>query len=145
MNSSNGSNEVAQENPNFKFSAETTFEELRQMADKFVEDRDWNQYHSPRNLLLAMVGEVGELAEIFQWRGEVKEGLPNFSEKDKTHVAQELSDVLIYLVRLAQKCHVDLPLAAKEKMALNEQKYPAERVRGSSKKYSEYSESGERK
>ncbi|XP_072163444.1 dCTP pyrophosphatase 1-like [Diadema setosum] len=145
MNSSNGSNETAQESPNFKFSAETTFEELRQMADKFVEDRDWNQYHSPRNLLLAMVGEVGELAEIFQWRGEVKEGLPNFSEKDKTHVAQELSDVLIYLVRLAQKCHVDLPLAAKEKMAVNEQKYPAERVRGSSKKYSEYSESGERK
>ncbi|CAH1233774.1 DCTPP1 [Branchiostoma lanceolatum] len=73
-----------------------------------------------------------------QWRGEVKEGLPDWSEKDKKHLSQELSDVLIYLVRLAEKCQVDLPAATVEKIKLNKQKYPAHQVYGSSKKYTEY-------
>ena len=62
----------------------------------------------------------------------------DWSEEDKVHLGQELSDVLIYLIRLAQKCHIDLPVAAVTKMALNEQKYPVSKVKGSSKKYSDY-------
>jgi dCTP diphosphatase len=73
-----------------------------------------------------------------QWKGEVEDGLPDFSDEERVHVAEELSDVLIYLIRLADKCHVDLPKAAIRKMELNAKKYPAEKVRGSSKKYTEY-------
>ncbi|XP_027059827.1 dCTP pyrophosphatase 1-like isoform X1 [Pocillopora damicornis] len=112
----------------------------RQMQSQFAKERDWDQFHQPRNLVLAMVGEVGEVAELFQWKGEVKEGLPDWSLKDKHHLAQELSDVLIYLVRLAEKCHVDLPKEVVAKIALNSKKYPADLVKGSSKKYTEYKE-----
>ncbi|EDO30025.1 predicted protein, partial [Nematostella vectensis] len=110
----------------------------RQKQNKFASEREWDQFHSPRNLLLAMVGEVGEVAELFQWKGEVKDGLEDWSEKERTHLGQELSDVLIYLVRLAEKCHVDLPSVVVQKIALNEKKYPVELVKGSSKKYTEY-------
>lgn len=122
----------------FKFSEGPSLDQLRVMQNQFCKERNWDQFHQPRNLLLAMVGEVGEVAELFQWKGEVKEGLPDWSEKDKKHLAQELSDVLIYLVRLSEKCHIDLPKAAIEKIALNSKKYPAEKVQGSSKKYNEY-------
>ncbi|XP_041457052.1 dCTP pyrophosphatase 1-like isoform X2 [Lytechinus variegatus] len=93
---------------------------------------------SPWKQILEKVGEVGELSEIFQWRGEVKSGIPDWSDEDKVHLGQELSDVLIYLIRLAQKCHIDLPTAALDKIALNAHKYPAAVVKGSSKKYLEY-------
>lgn len=122
----------------FTFSPEPTVEDIRRMQAEFTDERDWNQFHQPRNLLLAMVGEVGEVAELFQWRGEVAEGLPDWTESEREHLAQELSDVLIYLVELAEKCHVDLPQAVLRKMALNRQKYPANKVHGSAKKYTEY-------
>ncbi|KAM9363882.1 glutamyl-tRNA(Gln) amidotransferase subunit B, mitochondrial [Symphorus nematophorus] len=122
----------------FTFSAEPTIEDIRRMQAEFTDERDWNQFHQPRNLLLAMVGEVGEVAELFQWRGEVAEGLPDWSESEREHLAHELSDVMIYLVELAEKCHVDLPQAVLRKMALNRQKYPASKVHGSAKKYTEY-------
>jgi len=125
-------------NKTFKFSENPTLEDIRAMQSKFAADRNWDQYHTPRNLLLAMVGEVGEVSEIFQWKGEVEEGLTGWSNEDKEHVAQELSDVLIYLVRLAEKCHVDLPKAVVEKLKLNAKKYPAPQVFGSSRKYTEY-------
>eukprot|EP00057_Strongylocentrotus_purpuratus_P030021 XP_780495.3 PREDICTED: dCTP pyrophosphatase 1 [Strongylocentrotus purpuratus] len=138
MTSRNDANPSDDGHPEFKFSSHTSFEDLRAKVHTFAEERDWDQYHTPRNLLLAMVGEVGELSEIFQWKGEVKSGIPDWSEKDKVHLGQELSDVLIYLIRLAQKCHIDLPAAALDKIALNALKYPADRVKGSNKKYSEY-------
>jgi len=125
----------------FSFSDDVTLENIREKAAKFADDRDWNQFHSPRNLLLAMVGEVGELSEIFQWKGEVKEGLPDFSDDEKVHLGQELSDVLIYLLRLSDKCHIDLPKAALEKIKLNEKKYPVELASGSCKKYTAYNTS----
>ncbi|MBN3309572.1 DCTP1 pyrophosphatase, partial [Amia calva] len=111
---------------------------IRRLQAQFTDERDWNQYHQPRNLLLAMVGEVGEVAELFQWKGEVAEGLPDWPEHERKQLAQELSDVLIYLVELAEKCHVDLPRAVLEKMDINRQKYPASKVHGSAKKYTEY-------
>ncbi|XP_045902253.1 glutamyl-tRNA(Gln) amidotransferase subunit B, mitochondrial [Micropterus dolomieu] len=122
----------------FSFSPKPTIEDIRRMQAEFTDERDWNQFHQPRNLLLAMVGEVGEVAELFQWRGEVAEGLPDWTESEREHLAHELSDVLIYLVELAEKCRVDLPQAVLRKMALNRLKYPASKVQGSAKKYTEY-------
>lgn len=122
----------------FTFSPEPTIEDIRRMQAEFTDERDWNQFHQPRNLLLAMVGEVGEVAELFQWRGEVAEGLPDWTESEREQLAHELSDVMIYLVELAEKCHVNLPQAVLRKMALNRQKYPASKVHGSAKKYTEY-------
>ncbi|XP_071375823.1 glutamyl-tRNA(Gln) amidotransferase subunit B, mitochondrial [Centroberyx affinis] len=122
----------------FTFSTEPTIEDIRRLQAEFTDERDWNQFHQPRNLLLAMVGEVGEVSELFQWRGEVAEGLPGWTDSEREELAQELSDVLIYLVELAEKCHVDLPQAVLRKMALNRLKYPASKVHGSAKKYTEY-------
>uniref|UniRef100_UPI003AAA6C02 glutamyl-tRNA(Gln) amidotransferase subunit B, mitochondrial n=1 Tax=Centroberyx gerrardi TaxID=166262 RepID=UPI003AAA6C02 len=122
----------------FTFSTEPTIEDIRRLQAEFTDERDWNQFHQPRNLLLAMVGEVGEVSELFQWRGEVAEGLPGWTDSEREQLAQELSDVLIYLVELAEKCHVDLPQAVLRKMALNRLKYPASKVHGSAKKYTEY-------
>jgi len=127
-----------QEASTFRFSEEPSLEKIRQMQSEFAKERDWDQFHQPRNLVLAMVGEVGEVAELFQWKGEVQEGLPDWTPKEKHHLAQELSDVLVYLVRLAEKCHVDLPREVVAKIAVNSKKYPAHLVKGSSKKYTEY-------
>ncbi|KAF9677740.1 hypothetical protein SADUNF_Sadunf08G0138800 [Salix dunnii] len=103
---------------------EISLKDLARKLEEFAKARDWEKYHSPRNLLLAMVGEVGELSEIFQWRGEVDKGLPNWEESDKEHLAEELSDVLLYLVRLADVCGVDLGDAATRKIVKNAIKYP---------------------
>ncbi|KAK4395895.1 dCTP pyrophosphatase 1 [Sesamum angolense] len=83
---------------------DVSLQELRHRLAEFARVRGWDQYHSPRNLLLALVGEVGELSEIFQWKGEVEKGLPNWSHDDKEHLEEELSDVLLYLVQLADVC-----------------------------------------
>uniref|UniRef100_A0A8C9VZS7 dCTP pyrophosphatase 1 n=1 Tax=Scleropages formosus TaxID=113540 RepID=A0A8C9VZS7_SCLFO len=122
----------------FSFSAEPSMEEIRRLQGEFTAERDWNQFHQPRSLLLALVGEVGELAELFQWRADAAEGLPGWTEAERERLEHELSDVLIYLLELAEKCRVDLPRAALRKMALNRAKYPASRVRGSARKYTEY-------
>ena len=89
------------------FEASVTLERLRGAMAAFVAEREWERFHTPRNVLLALVGEVGEVAELFQWRGEVGEGLPGWTPGDVAHVGEELSDVLLYLVRLAHLCRVD--------------------------------------
>ncbi|KAJ6674743.1 hypothetical protein OIU85_010958 [Salix viminalis] len=115
-----------------------TLEDLKKRLAEFAEERDWDQFHSPRNLLLAMVGEVGELSEIFQWKGEVPRGLPNWKDEEKQHLGEELSDVLLYLVRLSDICGVDLGKAALRKLKMNAIKYPANAgSRGSSEKRTE--------
>ncbi|XP_028753713.1 dCTP pyrophosphatase 1-like [Neltuma alba] len=103
---------------------DVSLQEISRRLAEFAEIRGWDQYHSPRNLLLALVGEVGELSEIFQWKGEVEKGLPNWSRDDKEHLEEELSDVLLYLVRLADVCGLDLGQAALTKIVKNAQKYP---------------------
>jgi dCTP diphosphatase len=106
----------------------------------FAAEREWNRFHQPRNLLLALVGEVGELAELFQWRGDegAQPGLPGWSARDAEHLGEEMSDVFIYLLRLADRCGVDLAAAASRKLELNRKKYPAALARGSSAKYTAY-------
>ncbi|KAL0369455.1 UNVERIFIED_CONTAM: dCTP pyrophosphatase 1 [Sesamum angustifolium] len=101
-----------------------TLDLLKRKMDDFAKERDWEKFHSPRNLLLALVGEVGELSEIFQWKGEVPKGLPDWKEEEKMHLGEELSDVLLYLVRLSDVCGIDLDKAALRKIELNALKYP---------------------
>jgi len=123
------------------FEPTVTLERLRGAMAAFVAERDWEQFHTPRNVLLALVGEVGEVSELFQWRGEVPRGLgASWTEAERTHLGEELSDVLLYLVRLADLCAVDLPSAALRKMRRNAEKYPAERCKGKSDKYTAYAE-----
>ncbi|KAF1329576.1 Xtp3-transactivated protein, partial [Globisporangium splendens] len=112
----------------FQFEATTTLEAIRQMMAQFADERDWNEasglrYHTPRNLVLALTGELGELCEIFQWKHDgmlVKD----WNQEDRVHLGEELSDVLLYLVRLADKCKVDLPTVVHEKTIKNALKYP---------------------
>ncbi|KAL3531052.1 hypothetical protein ACH5RR_010374 [Cinchona calisaya] len=101
-----------------------TLDLLTKKMDDFARERNWERFHSPRNLLLALVGEVGELSEIFQWKGEVPKGLPDWKDEEKQHLGEELSDVLLYLVRLSDICGVDLGKAALRKVQLNALKYP---------------------
>lgn len=84
---------------------------------------------------MVQVGEVGELSEIFQWKGEVPRGLPDWEEGEKLHLGEELSDVLLYLVRLSDICGIDLGKAVLRKLELNALKYPVNLCKGSSKKH----------
>ena len=114
----------------------TDIEKLQQRLQEFADQRDWNQFHSPKNLAMALVVEAAELAEHFQWLTQQESYELEAGKLEK--VAEELADIFVYLVRLADRLGVDLPAAVDRKIALNEQKYPADRVRGSSKKYNEY-------
>jgi NTP pyrophosphatase (non-canonical NTP hydrolase) len=97
---------------------------LEQVLDEFAEARDWRQFHSPKNLAMALTGEVGELVEIFQWRSEQESWLVGQAPETAAHVRQELADVALYLVRLASVLGVDLNAAIQDKLVLNAQKYP---------------------
>ncbi len=109
---------------------------LRDKLRAFAEARDWEQFHTPKNLSMALMVEVAELMEHFQWLSAAQS--ENLAESDKAAVAEELADVLLYLVRLSDRLGVDLQQAALQKLEKNALKYPAEQVRGSAKKYSEY-------
>lgn len=108
---------------------------LSDALDKFAIDRNWEQFHSPKNLLLALTGEVGELAEIFQWMGDVEARSAGETTATAQAVKDELADVLFYLVRLASVLKVDLNAAATEKLRGNALKYPVETSHGNSTKY----------
>lgn len=107
-------------------------EALKQRLRAFAAARDWEQFHSPKNLASALIVEAAELLEHFQWLTQQQSrSLP--PERLRA-VEEEIADVLLYLVRLADLLGVDLMRAAERKIALNEQKYPAEEVRGSAEK-----------
>lgn len=111
---------------------------IRELVRRFVSERDWDKFHTPKNLVIALSVEASELLEPFQWlvSGEKSE----LSEANQTAVRHEMADVLIYLVLLAEKMDVDLFQAVLEKIEINRKKYPAGKVRGDSRKYSEYSD-----
>ncbi|KAA8496766.1 dCTP pyrophosphatase 1 [Porphyridium purpureum] len=118
---------------------EYSLQHVRESAEAFSAEREWEQFHTPRNLLLALVGEVGELAELFQWKGDAGcgPGLPGWSDAEREHLGEEMSDVLIYLIRLADRCGVSLAEAVRLKFEKNALKYPAEHARGSAAKYTQ--------
>ena len=109
--------------------------ELRDSLRQFAAERDWDQFHSPKNLAMALAVEAAELLERFQWVTE--EDSKRLPAAELAKVRDEMADVLNYLVRLADKLDVDLLAAARDKVALNAQKYPVEKSRGNAKKYSE--------
>ncbi len=113
-----------------------SLEHLRVRLAEFAAARDWEQFHTPKNLAMALAGEAGELLEHFQWL--TPEQSAALGPERRREVAHELADILIYLVRMADRLGVDLLNAAREKIALNESRYPAERVRGDARRASEY-------
>lgn len=113
----------------------TEIKQLQRTLTEFAQDRDWEQFHTPKNLVMALNGEIGELAEIFQWlTPEQSLSLP---ENKQEHLEEELADVMMYLLRLADKCEVDIIDACHKKLIKNKAKYPADKCFGSAKKYNE--------
>ncbi len=102
----------------------------------FAVERDWEQFHSPKNLAMALSIEAAELMEHFMWLDLTQS--ENLPEEKRRQAAHELADVFIYTLRLAERMGVDLIQTTYEKMAINAEKYPADKVRGSAKKYTEY-------
>lgn len=113
-----------------------SLESLRDCLREFALKRDWDQYHTPKNLSMALIAEAAELIEHFQWVNGDQSHL--LEAKTRQSVEEELADILIYLVRISDKLDVDLYKAVERKIAINEKKYPADKVRGSAKKYTEY-------
>jgi dCTP diphosphatase len=109
---------------------------LAQRLGEFAAVRDWDQFHAPKNLAMALVAEAGELAAEFQWLTEAQSRAPDAEQLAR--IRAESADVLIYLIRLADKLGFDLLAAADAKIEENEHRYPADKVRGSSRKYTEY-------
>ena len=108
---------------------------IKLLIRKFAEARDWNQFHSPKNLSMALSTEVAEITEHFQWLTE--EQSKNLPQNKLDEVETELADTLIYLIRIADKLDIDLLAAALRKIELNEQKYPVDKSKGNAKKYNE--------
>jgi NTP pyrophosphatase (non-canonical NTP hydrolase) len=108
---------------------------LAASLQRFADDRDWQQFHSPKNLILALTGEVGELCEIFQWMSDADSLSAATNPEIGQAVKDELADVLMYLVRLSSVLGIDLNEAVTQKLASNGQKYPVDKARSTSKKY----------
>ncbi len=113
----------------------TNLDGLRDSLRAFAAARDWSQFHSPKNLAMALSVEAAELLEIFQWMTEADSR--NLDATAKAAASEEIADVLLYLILLADGLGIDPVAAAERKMAANAQKYPVDKARGNSKKYTE--------
>ena len=111
-------------------------DDLIQKLRDFVRERDWEQFHSPKNLAMALSVEVAEIVEMFQWMTE--EQSRNLNPEKLSELKEEIGDVMIYLTNLADKFGINPVEAAKEKIEINNRKYPADKVKGKSQKYNEY-------
>jgi len=111
-------------------------EQLRLRLAAFAEERDWQQFHSPKNLAMALIAETAELVEHFQWITQEQSRDPN--PEKRSAISLELADILIYLVRIADQLDVDLIAAATDKIEINENRYPAAKVRGKALRAEEY-------
>jgi NTP pyrophosphatase (non-canonical NTP hydrolase) len=117
---------------------EDNLDKLKERLADFARVREWEQFHSPKNLSMALIAEAAELVEHFQWLTE--EQSHDLNDQKRQEVSLELADILIYLIRTADKLDIDLIQAAYQKIALNESRYPVERVRGQARRASEYSD-----
>lgn len=113
-----------------------SLEDLRQRLARFAQARDWEQFHTPKNLAMALIAEAAELVEHFQWL--TAEQSETLSAEKLEEVRLELADIQIYLIRIADRLHVDLIRAVEDKMARNEQRYPVDKVKGSARRAEEY-------
>ncbi len=115
---------------------QNSLEQLRQRLEAFASERDWEQFHSPKNLSMALIAEAAELVEHFQWLSE--EQSYALSAEKLEAVRMELADILIFLIRIADRLGVDPVQAAWNKIEINEKRYPADRVRGDARRAAEY-------
>lgn len=110
---------------------------IQEEINHFVKERDWDQFHSVKNLAMALSVESSELVEILQWMSEEKSNLVKDDPVIKAKLQDEIADVFFYLMRITQKAEVDLETAILQKIKKNAEKYPVERARGNSKKYTD--------
>ena len=110
--------------------------DLKKDIEEFVIEREWNQFHSPKNLAIGLNIEAAELMEIFQWLKE--DECSNLNDIQLNKLKEEIGDVLIFLINLSDKFGLDPVICAKEKLLINKKKYPVDKVKGSAKKYDEY-------
>lgn len=109
---------------------------LQTMIAQFAQDREWQGFHTPKNLVMALTGEVGELAELFQWLTAEESATITNNPTGRARVEEEVADVFIYLLRLADVLEIDLVAAAEDKIRTNAERYPADKARGRAVKYS---------
>ncbi len=113
-----------------------SLDDLNRRLKQFAVERDWEQFHNPKNLVMALAGETGELLEHFQWLNEAQSA--TLDAEKKQQVALEMADILIYLIRCAERLDIDLVDSAYRKLAINEGRYPRDRVRGDARRAEEY-------
>jgi dCTP diphosphatase len=116
----------------------SVLETMRMALSEFAKEREWEQFHSLRNLVLALVGEVGELAAEFQWLGDEQIELAMLDTQKREAVGSELADILAYLIRIADIADFDLESELMKKLTINESRYPVDKSKGSSAKYTAY-------
>ncbi|MET0779701.1 MAG: nucleotide pyrophosphohydrolase [Candidatus Saccharimonadales bacterium] len=118
-------------------SAPLSLNDLQKIIRKFCDDRDWDQFHNPKDLSISMMLEAGEVLEHFQWKN--LEEMATYSKEHKSDIAEEVADVFYWVLLLSNKLDIDLVEAFQKKMVKNEQKYPIDKAKGSHKKYTELS------
>jgi len=119
------------------FDNKTNISKLRQLAQDFVDERDWNKYHNPKDLAISIAIEAAELMEIFQWRGQEEVETISSDEDKLLRIKEELADVMILCLNMVNTLDIELSQAIVEKIEKNNAKYPAELVRGNYRKYTE--------
>ena len=119
---------------------DTSIQQLKDKIKEFVKERDWEQYHSPKNLSMSLSVEAAELMEHFQWLTSEQSHQLKDDPIKKAELEEELADIAVYLLNLCNVLDVDLSEAIRNKMAQNSEKYPAELVKGKAHKYTHYSD-----
>ncbi len=114
---------------------EEQIEKLKEQIRKFRDDRDWKQFHNPKDMAISIAIEAGELLEEFQWKDKV--GVEQKVKEERHKIEDEMADIYIYLLEMSDVLGIDLIGAAKKKMTKNELKYPVEKAKGNAKKYTE--------
>ncbi|KAB7529268.1 nucleotide pyrophosphohydrolase [Flagellimonas olearia] len=115
-------------------------EEIKNRLRKFADERNWDQFHTPKNLVMALNGEIGELTEIFQWLDSDNSKLENLSDRDLARCKEEIADVFLYLVRLADKLEINLIKEGNNKIDINAEKYPIDLSKDNAIKYNQRDE-----
>ncbi len=116
--------------------------QLTEAVRRFAEAREWGQFHTPKNLAMALSGEVGELVAELQWLTDEQVGIQVADSPLRDRVEDEVADVLMYLVRFADVCGIDPVAAARAKLGRNETRYPVDKARGSARKYTDLAADG---
>ena len=114
---------------------ENKFEKLKVIVREFTKQRDWEKFHSPKNLIMSLFKEIGELSEIFQWKKEELSFKNNLTTEEIENIKDELSDILIYLIRISDVLDIDIISSSFKKIEKNRVKYPIEKSKGKSTKY----------